>query len=375
MDKVRPGSGGRIDRIGRFDGPDRPTWSAARGTGIVAAVASAVEAGVSTRALRPVLAGLQLHGVDVAQAIADAGLDAEVVADPDARVPHRLAIALWQLAIERTGDDAFGLHVAEATEFGVFDVQSYAFVSSPTLGEGLARIAAYQRLNHDAARVTVDAEGELAVVRHRLPGGAAVPRPIAEFIVATLVLAARTATQAEPPIVEIRFAHPEPADTSEHRRILAAPLRFGAGENAIVLPVSALDLPHAHADPRLLGVLDRHARDLLERLPEVETFTDRVRAILARELQGGNPSAERVAEVLHTSVRTLSRRLGELGTSHKEVLDALRRDLAIEHLRRGELAIGEIAFVLGFSEASAFHRAFKRWTGKTPQELRRDGGV
>jgi AraC-like DNA-binding protein len=329
------------------------------------------DAGVSTRVLRPVLAGMQQHGVEVEAALAEVGLDPAALVDPEARVPHRLAIALWDLAIERTGDDALGLHVAEATDFGVYDVQSYAFVSSPTLGEGLRRIASYQRLNHDAARVVVDREGGLAIVRHRLPGGLALPRAVAEFVVGTLVHAARTATRGAAEILEVRFAHAEPADTTEHRRILAAPLRFAAGENAIVLPIAALELPLLRSDPRLLDVLDRHAHDLLERLPEVASFVDRVRAVLAAELRGGNPSAEHVADALHMSVRTLGRRLAELGTSHKEVLDALRRDLAIRHLEAGELAIGEVAFLLGFSEASAFHRAFRRWTGKTPTEVRR----
>jgi AraC-like DNA-binding protein len=342
------------------------------GRSATAIVTPVLEAGVSTRALRPILAGLALHQADVAQAIADAGLDPSALTDPDARVPHRSAIALWQIAVERTGDDAFGLHVAEATEFGVFDVQSYAFVSSPTLGEGLARIASYQRLNHDAARVIVETHDDLVTIRHALPGGVNVPRHVAEFIVATLVLAARAATETTLPIVELRFAHREPADTSEHQRILAAPLRFDANENAIVLPSSALDLPHARADARLVQMLDRHANDLLGRLPEVRDFTDRVRAVLAAELRGGNPSAEHVADTLHMSVRTLSRRLADLGTSHKELLDTLRCELAKTHLAADALAIGEVAFLLGFSEASAFHRAFRRWTGRTPQEFRRD---
>src|SRR5690349_7623884 len=112
-----------------------------------AAVATTLDAGVSVRVLRPVLAGLQLHGIELAPVLADMGLEPAMLVDPDARVPHGVAIALWDLAVARTGDDAFGLHVAEATDIGVFDVQSYAFASSPTLGEGLERIERYQRLN------------------------------------------------------------------------------------------------------------------------------------------------------------------------------------------------------------------------------------
>jgi AraC-like DNA-binding protein len=337
---------------------------------VVGALATTFDAGVSTRVLRPVLAGLQMHGIEIAPVLAELGVEPTTLVDPDARVPHGIAIALWNLAVARTGDDALGLHLAEATDIGVFDVQSYAFANSPTLGEGLQRIERYQRLNHDAARVVVERERDVAIVRHRVPAGLSVPRAVAEFIVGTLVVAARVSTRHAVEIRGIRFAHAEPADTSEHRRILAVPLRFGAGENAIVLPIGALDLPHEHADAGLLGVLDRHAHDRLQRLPEVTTTTLRVRTVLAAELSGGNPSAEHVADRLHMSVRTLGRRLADEGTSHKEILETLRRELAIGHLEADDLAIGEIAFLLGFSDASAFHRAFRRWTGKTPSEVR-----
>jgi AraC-like DNA-binding protein len=333
------------------------------------------EAGVSTRALRPVLGGLQLQGIDVVAVLTSVGVDPATIADPEARVPHRLAIALWRDAVRLTADDAFGLHIAEALDFDVFDVQGYAFTSSPNLGEGLRRIERYQRLNHDAARVSVTREGDHAVVRHRLPAGHALPREVAEFVIAALVRAARTTTATALPIVEIRFAHAQPADVSEHERILAAPLRFAAGENAIVLRAEALELPHVKADPGLLAVLDRHAADLLSRLPEVHGLVDRVRAQLARQLRGGDPSVDRIATDLHMSSRTLSRKLAELGTSYKEILDAMRHDLALSYLADASLAIGEVGFLLGFSEPSAFYRAFRRWTGTTPAEhpIRRSG--
>jgi len=89
-----------------------------------------------------------------------------------------------------------------------------------------------------------------------------------------------------------------------------------------------------------------------------------------KELQGGNPAAETIAEHLHMSVRTLARRLAEEDTSHKALLDELRSDLARRYLSDAGLAISEVAFLLGFSEPSAFHRAFKRWTGQTPRQFR-----
>jgi AraC-like DNA-binding protein len=95
-----------------------------------------------------------------------------------------------------------------------------------------------------------------------------------------------------------------------------------------------------------------------------------VRSIIASEFRGGEPSLEHVADQLRLTPRTLQRKLQELGTSHNELFEQMRRQLAMRYLREREMAICEVAYLLGFSESSSFHRAFKRWTGLTPKEFR-----
>jgi AraC-like DNA-binding protein len=124
------------------------------------------------------------------------------------------------------------------------------------------------------------------------------------------------------------------------------------------------------SEPGLCAILDEHALKLLEELPPLGSLGDRVRDLLARQLSGGDTSAETTALSLKMSVRTLHRRLSAEGTSHKKLLEELRRKLAASYLRDGGLAISEITYLLGFSEPSAFHRAFRRWTGKTPMQFR-----
>ena len=101
-------------------------------------------------------------------------------------------------------------------------------------------------------------------------------------------------------------------------------------------------------------------------------MVDQVRSIIASEFRGGDPSLEHVAEQLAMTPRTLQRKLHEIGTSHNELLDQMRRQLAMRYLREREMAICEVAYLLGFSESSSFHRAFKRWTGVTPKEFRKN---
>lgn len=109
---------------------------------------------------------------------------------------------------------------------------------------------------------------------------------------------------------------------------------------------------------------------MLQRLPKGEAATDAVRRCLAGELCNGQPTLEQIAPRLHMNPRTLHRRLDDEGTNCRRVLKDVRRELASRHLAERQLAISEIAFLLGFSEPSAFHRAFKRWTGHAPLAFR-----
>ncbi|MBC7977437.1 MAG: helix-turn-helix transcriptional regulator [Myxococcales bacterium] len=127
----------------------------------------------------------------------------------------------------------------------------------------------------------------------------------------------------------------------------------------------------ARPDHPLHEVLDQHARLLLERLPAADGLIADVRRAITGELRGGDPSLRRIAKMLVTSPRTLQRRLHELGAVYGDLVDDLRRAAALSYLADRELALGEIAYLLGFGEQSSFTRAFKRWTGRTPVEHRR----
>ena len=148
-------------------------------------------------------------------------------------------------------------------------------------------------------------------------------------------------------------------------------MELNAGSNQYFIESAALALPIVKADPGLCAVLDRHAEGLIAKYSRNDTLVEQVRTMIKDELSGGNASVERIADSLSMSGRTLQRKLREHGTSHQELLDQMRRDLALRYLQEPEMAICEVAYLLGFSESSALHRAFKRWTGKTPKEFRR----
>jgi AraC-like DNA-binding protein len=326
---------------------------------------------VSTRSVRPVMERLRALGLDAEAALRSAGCRAAELEDPDGRIPHEVALALWHEAVRCSGDDAFGIHTAEQIRAGAFDVLDYATRSSATLGEGLRRLVRYHRILHDVALVQLSADGDRAQLTHALPDPAGpLPRHPAEFIVAAWVVVARQATGTDFAPVEVHFRHGPPGDRTEHARLFRAPVRFNSAVNGVVLPRSLLDLPLVKSDPGLCAVLERHVAALLEKMPRTTSVSTHVRQLVAQDLSSATPSASAAARKLHMSRRTLQRSLRAEGTTFTDLVDDLRRDLAARYLREPAVAIAEVAFLLGFSEASAFHRAFKRWQGITPAAYR-----
>lgn len=163
-----------------------------------------------------------------------------------------------------------------------------------------------------------------------------------------------------------RFRHAPEGDALEKARLLGSPMEFGAPLTELLLPAEALSRPLPHANEALADFLERHVGELAARLPGApRSVPDRVRALIGEHLrEGADPAA--LAAPLHMSPRTLQRRLREEGTSLAALVDEARRSRATALLRAG-LAIGELAYLLGYSEPSAFHRTFRRWTGRTPE--------
>ncbi len=334
-------------------------------------MAARLESQLTVRAISPLLSGLRVLGHDPTPLLAAAQIDSALLKDPDARVPATAVREFWTRALETTGDENLGFHLAQHADIGSFDVLFYLLATSPTLGSAYARMSRSQRLIHDSNVVELTTAGAQAVLRHRRPTGLPIARHSAEFVITTWVRAGRIATNTQWCPIEIRFAHSSPVHAKEYSGYFKSPVRFSTGENAVVFPLSLLETPCAASDPVLLGVLDRYVADRLARTPSVRNSSvDRVRSAILDELRAGEPTATGVAKRVKVSVRTLNRILSDEGTTYRELIDQVRRELATQYLRDRRVSIGETAFLLGFSELSAFYRAFHRWTGHTPAEFR-----
>jgi len=312
-----------------------------------------------------------IAGVDPEIAAHAIHLQPELLDDPNARVPMEMEIALWDYLVSRTGDTFFGLHAGAGLIPGEFDVMDYAIRTSRNLRGALENASRYNRLLHDEAIIELVVDEESALVKHYFrtaPHGA--NWQAADFTLASIVAIGRAITGKEWKVNKICFQHAEPDDVSEYEHYFSAKPQFLCDCNSIAFNKVFLDSPIPQSDPALNLVLTRHADELLNKLPKSSNIVERVREKLAKSLRGGNPGIDAISQSLNMTSRTLQRKLKESDTSHKELLDEMRKNLAKHYLQDKNIGISEVAYLLGYSEPSVFHRAFKRWFDITPAELR-----
>ncbi len=304
--------------------------------------------------------------------LAAIGLSTTSVTNTDERLPHSQFVALWREIAHRSQDPAIGVRLAELTKLETFNVTGYAMSHSPTLGSALRRLIRYSRLLYEGMAFGLSVEPELATLNYQVVN-AALPLPAVSvgWTLANIVLWARRSLGCDLPLIQVTFQQPPLADSAAYRQFFQAELVFNNEANAICFHPTWLDQPLPNADSGLCDLLEGYAESLLLKLPQPESFVTQLQNLIAKELRGREPKLDAISTRMGYSPRTLQRKLQQAGTSFNKVLDDIRRTLAFQYLKETALTASEIAFLLGFSDNSAFNRAFRRWTGTTPGEYRR----
>ena len=313
-------------------------------------------------------------GVSRVELLREARLDEAQLRDPDARVPRTAIVRLWHAVAARGPTRRSGCASAPQPAPGSSGSSATRSPSARPSGRRCTRLTRYDRLLSDALVVALEAEDAGTWVRLDVEPALRAFRPAADFRLAAVLAVCREIAAAPITPLTVQFPYRRPADVRAYARFYRAPLAFGALATAFLLRPDDLARPVVASDATLTGYLDPLAAQRLAGLGGEDTLRDRVRRLLWAALSEGVPALEGVGRGLGLSPRTLQRRLRAEGTTCTAVLTQLRHDLALPLLRDGRLAVAEVAFLLGYEDPSAFHRAFRRWARRSPRAFRRAAG-
>lgn len=322
--------------------------------------------------LLQVLRTFEAFSLNLSELLRAADLQLEFLQHSESRVSATKVDALWRLAEKESGKENFGLEAAKILEAKHLGVFGYVVISSANVREAMERLVRFKSLTGDASSVKlqVSEEGVRYVHSTEMPP-LSLNRLHAEWSMAGMIRLLREASgQADWGPLEVSFKHKEPSELGLYHEILGGNVVFDSPEDSFLLESSFLEVPFQGTDSTLSDILETHATQLLLSLPEQKDFVRTLQRRLQKQLPGGNPSIEILAQDLGLSVRSLQRRLEDQGQTFQTVLDDIRVRLADVYLEEASTSISEVAFLLGYSGASAFARAFKRWRLVSPSEWR-----
>lgn len=311
--------------------------------------------------------------VDTRRLLRTIGLDREAIEDPSLKVPYADMMMLSEHAARGTHDSAFGLHVAERVGLQEYGLNGELQITSSTVGEALRSLVRYLPIWTDAGAFRLEIDRGVAQLQWQFfADSLPEPRQDCEISLATTAKLVLSSIGERYRLREVWFQHAKPRDTSEHKRIFRAPVHFGMPANALLLDPRLLDLPLPTASP------EHHAKavEIAERLLSVpshqSSFSQCLVGFIRQELsRGGDFELEAGARHFGVSRRTLQRKLEQESCSYRELVQRARQDLSQYLLASRGCTVSKTAYTLGYSEPSAFQRAFRRWQGMPPGAYRR----
>jgi len=304
-------------------------------------------------------------GYDVHALLNATGVRRQDLDDPDGVVSCEKTAELFCCAMRQRPLANIGVRLAAETPIGASGLLDYLLLTAPTIRDSIIQAERYFR-TLSGAPFSVHCEEDADAVRVVLHAGSGACIGV-EYTVTRIVLHLRSETDHRAVFESVSFMH-QPDDAVAIERTLGCRVEAGAAWNGVTMPRSTWELPLRRGDPQLQRVLEKQAPST----DSAATVAVDVRRVVGARLRDGGPDIGDVARHLGVSARTLQRRLAEAGQSFNQIVEATRRETAETWLAGSHLAIGEIGYLLGYSDVAAFHRAFKRWTGLTPLSFRRE---
>jgi len=324
--------------------------------------ASATQAATVVRVFCDALRKL---GYDVDSLTRVSGLSSSVLNDPDGQVPCSAVAQMFGCAMQQRPLKNLGARLAAETPIGAYPLIDYLVLTSDNVGQGLHQLSQYFQLVNSPARLRLE-EGSPSI---RAVFDGQMDNMGFEFSITLCNLHLREETDGRYAPKQVCFSH-VPDDVREIERLLGCSVRTHTPWNGWTMSRETWELPFRRRDPILQELLNHQAKEMLSRFPSNGSFVSEVQRILVPRVAGGNTDIREVARTLSISVRSLQRQLSAESASYRSVLESTRKEAAERYLSETSMPIGEVAYLLGYSESAAFHRAFQRWRHQTPYEFR-----
>lgn len=311
---------------------------------------------------------LQSYDLDPEALFQAVGLGSPTTLSSQDRVEAAAMQKLWRLAEQSSGDCAFGIRFAQHFHPMSLHGLGFSWMASDTLKDAFQRIVRYHRMISTGGGVVLDeVEGGYRLwYQLPVPKGHAAPASL-DAAMALLVQLCRLAKGDDFQPSRVTLQRAEPSNREGFDPFFQCPIEFDAEQNALFFDTASVEAPLPNANPDLARANDQVVINYLKSFDK-EDIVSQIRASIIDCLPSGAPSQDQVASQVHMSTRSMQRKLKEKGTSFKAIVEEIRQELAETYLKETHRSVGEITYLLGFSEPSNFSRSFKKWTGITPAD-------
>ena len=315
---------------------------------------------------------LEASGHDPEPVYREAGIDPATLKTPGGRIRYRSVRRIWETAAAIIDDPCFGLQAPRFWHPSYLHALGYAWLASHSLRDALGRLVRYLHILSEAGGISLLPAGDTFTLGVDMTSaGMWVPAQVDATMAVILHMCRLNFGERLEPLA-VHFCHPAPSCSQVYRDFFRSTVEFEADSDRMIFRRSDVDQHLPGSNPHIARANDQVMISYLASLPRTD-IVHRTKAGIIDMLPSGDVTDEKVARELGLSTRSLQRRLGESGTTFRTLLDEIRKDLAMNYLRDADIELSEIAFLLGFSEQSAFSRAFKRMTGRPPREVRAAG--
>jgi len=328
----------------------------------------ASEFSVTTSSVKAVFNAVLNHGTDVVELEKVTGITIAELDDQDHRIELTKYHKLWELAIKETGNPALGLELGKQVNPGNIGVVGHIVINSDTVGEGLKQYVRLFQAVNDSIRAELihDSNNDIATVNFHCENTDLYCASDMERTLALILFRIRAFVDPTIKLTQICFQHQQPAHIDAYQEIFNCPPLFGQSHCSVSFETKVLEQKPPERNPYVHTALVKQAENLVNKLFR-RALSTKTKVIIGQQLKTGELDADAIANQLHMSRNTLYRKLKHEGYSLQELIEIVRKEKAIQLLEDNNCSLSEIAFMLGFSELSAFSRAFKRWTGKSPK--------